>query len=287
MWWANLGSARISWAALDGSGGGGELDTTGATSSQPRFLALLQTPRADAVPAVGGEPALGSVLSCSSSWLPDVPDGFLYRAPLALAYQWSRDGADVAGATDSVYTAFAAGAYRCRVTASNRAGATSLASAPRTVTAPAARGGGTAAGGGGAAASAPAALSPPGALPPAPARASFAGSPSVVRVNRRGGFRFTFSAFGAVAGRAAFDSARRVRVGVGDARRRRIALGRMAFGVRPGGTVTVGGRLSKASFRALKVNRAIATRITVVLTNAAGQSTTASRTITLRAPRPR
>ena len=51
------------------------------------------------LPAISGGTAIGSVLSCSQpSWAPDLPGAFLYRAPQALAYRWSRDGADIAGA---------------------------------------------------------------------------------------------------------------------------------------------------------------------------------------------
>jgi hypothetical protein len=58
----------------------------------------------------------------------------------------------------------------------------------------------------------------------------------------------------------------------------------MTFAVPPDGKVTLGARLSKANLRTLKLNRTIPVRITVVLTNAAGQSTTSTKTITLRAP---
>jgi DNA-binding beta-propeller fold protein YncE len=293
IWWANLGNHKISYVALDGSGVGGTLDIAGATSSQPRFLALLQTPRADGTPAISGESALGSVLSCNPpSWLPDVPDGFLYRAPLGVDYQWSRDGVDIAGGSGSAYRAFATGAYRCRVTASNRAGETSLTSAPHTVVGPVGTIGGEGVGdGAGPGLSQLAALArftgslqqPPS---PAPAGASFAGSESVITIDRGGGFRFTFHARGAQRGRATVASVRRVRVSRGSNRRKRIALARMTFAVPPDGEVTLGARLSKANLRALRLNRTIPARIGVVLTNAAGQSTTASRTIELRAPRP-
>jgi Ca2+-binding RTX toxin-like protein len=110
----------------------------------------MQTPRGSGAPAVSGGSAPGSVLSCAQpTWAPDLPDAFLYRAPQSLTYQWSRDGADVAGAASSVYTAFATGEYRCRATASNPAGDTSLTSAPHAVTAASSPGTGTGTGGGG------------------------------------------------------------------------------------------------------------------------------------------
>jgi hypothetical protein len=211
------------------------------------------------------------VLSCSQpSWPPDLPGAFLYRASQALGYGWSRDGADIAGAPVTVYTAFAPGAYRCHATASNRAGATSLASAPHGVTAPAADGGG----GGGTTTS------------PPPARARFVGSKSVIRVNRGGGFTFTFLATGALTGRATFTSVRKIRV---SRKKGEEAGGPRAQAVRgpPGGTVTLAVRLSRANRRVLRLNRTITTRVTVVLGNAAGSTTTSSRKLTLEAPRRR
>ena len=272
IYWANLGNDAISFAALDGSGVGGRLDITGAASSDPRFLSVVQTPRAAGVPAISGETAIGSVLSCSQpSWLPDPPGSFLYRAPQALGLQWSRDGADIAGAPTSLYTAFATGAYRCRATASNRTGVTSLTSAPHTIAAPAT--------GGGAGSDGPA-----GVTAPSPA-ASFAGSRSVIAVDRRGRFRFVFHATEARTGRATFGSVGKIRVSRKSKARKRVALARRSFAVLPGGKVTLRLRLSRANLRILTLNRRISTRITVTLENAAGVTTTSSRKITLKAPR--
>ena len=46
----------------------------------------------------------------------------LYRAPRTFAYQWSRDGTDIAGATSSRCPAGLARQLSCKVTASNFAG---------------------------------------------------------------------------------------------------------------------------------------------------------------------
>ncbi|MGE3235096.1 MAG: hypothetical protein AB7O78_15395, partial [Thermoleophilia bacterium] len=71
------------------------------------------------------------VLSCTAgSWAPDVSGAFLYRAPRALQHRWSRDGAEIAGATAPTYIALAAGEYRCIVSASNAAGEASQTSTP-------------------------------------------------------------------------------------------------------------------------------------------------------------
>ena len=61
---------------------------------------------------------------------------FLYRAPQSVTYQWTRNGAEVAGATDTSYTAYVAGDYRCRATATNAAGSTSQTSDPHTIPGP-------------------------------------------------------------------------------------------------------------------------------------------------------
>jgi hypothetical protein len=134
IYWANAGNGTISFARLDGSGGGGQLALTGATASTPTFPALLEAPRGAGAPEITGASAVGSVLSCSQgSWAGDLLGSFLYRAPQSFAFQWSVGGADIAGATASSYTAFAAGDYSCRVSASNEAGGGAQTSAPHTV----------------------------------------------------------------------------------------------------------------------------------------------------------
>jgi DNA-binding beta-propeller fold protein YncE len=137
IYWGNAGSAnKISFARLDGTGGG-NLNTTGATTSFSVFPALLETPSATGTPSIGGGSSVGSSLSCSNgSWASDALPELLYRAPRTFAYQWSRNAADIAGATNSSVTAAAPGEYRCRVTAANQAGPTSQSSAGHTVVAP-------------------------------------------------------------------------------------------------------------------------------------------------------
>jgi len=137
IYWGNLADWQISYANLDGSGGGGILNISGAGPNQPRFVALLRAPSGTGPTQIAGGSTEGSVLTCSSgAWAPDVLDSFFYRAPRSLAYQWSRNGADIAGATDTSYTAFVPGDYRCRVTATNDAGSTSQTSDSRTVSGP-------------------------------------------------------------------------------------------------------------------------------------------------------
>jgi DNA-binding beta-propeller fold protein YncE len=139
IYWGNLGdnAIPISFANLNGSGGGGALNVSGATPFQARFPALLRAPSSTAAPQIAGGTGPGSVLTCSpGAWAPDQLDSFLYRAPQSVAHQWTRDGARIAGATDTSYTAFVSGEYRCLETATNEAGSTSQPSAPLTVSGP-------------------------------------------------------------------------------------------------------------------------------------------------------
>jgi hypothetical protein len=134
LYWGNLGNDTISYVNLDGSGGGGQLNLSGATSSDPRFLALLRAPSGVRAPQIAGGSSAGPVLTCSQgAWAPDLLGAFLYRAPQSLAYQWSRDGVEIGGATETSYTAHVPGDYRCRVTATNEAGSTSQTSDPHAV----------------------------------------------------------------------------------------------------------------------------------------------------------
>jgi DNA-binding beta-propeller fold protein YncE len=132
VYWANYENAgTISYANLNGSGGGDEA----AAGNWPTFPVLLEAPVGTGVPAITGGSITGSTLECShGSWAADQGEAFLYRAPQTFSYQWSRDGADIAGATASSIAAGSAGDYRCRVTAANHAGATTQTSAPRLVT---------------------------------------------------------------------------------------------------------------------------------------------------------
>ncbi len=138
LYWGNLGnSARpISFARLDGTGGG-QFDTSGATASQARFPAMLRAPSGTGPPQIAGGSSPASVLTCSpGAWAPDVLASFFYRAPQSIAYRWTRNGAEIAGATDTSYTAYVPGEYRCRETATNAAGSTPQTSAPLTVWGP-------------------------------------------------------------------------------------------------------------------------------------------------------
>ena len=134
IYWSNNLAASLSYASLDGSGGA-DLNTSGATSDHAKYAALLEAPGGVGAPVVTGGSVSGSTVSCSpGSWARDLPEAFLFRAPLRLAYAWSRNGIPMA-ATSSSIAVSSPGSYVCRVTASNYAGAAALTSAALTVVA--------------------------------------------------------------------------------------------------------------------------------------------------------
>jgi hypothetical protein len=133
IYWANYDGNKISFANLDGSGGA-DLNTAGATVNEAGFPALLKTPSATAAPAITGRAAPHSRLSCSQgSWAPDLLGSFLYQAAQGFAYQWSRNGADLAGATSDSLVASSVGNYACRVIAQNYADSAAKTSALRAI----------------------------------------------------------------------------------------------------------------------------------------------------------
>ena len=131
IYWGDIGTNTIRVANLDGTG---SPSTLFSGESGPNFPALLRAPQNTAAPAISGGGQVGQQLSCSQgSWASDLTGAQLYRAPRTFAYQWKKDGGDIAGATHSTYTPIAGGDYTCRVTATNRAGSTSQTSSALTV----------------------------------------------------------------------------------------------------------------------------------------------------------
>ena len=130
IYWANTTGADLSFDNL--LGGGANLLTVGAdTSHYPTFPAILKSPSGAGLPEVTGTPTLGSTLSCShGTWAPDLLGASLYRVPHTFTLQWSLNGTAIPQATTSSITANSTGAYRCRVTASNQAGAAVQTSDP-------------------------------------------------------------------------------------------------------------------------------------------------------------
>jgi DNA-binding beta-propeller fold protein YncE len=126
IYWGNAAAEQISFANLDGSGGG-DLNTSGATANGPNYPVLLKAPSGTGVPAISRD---GETLRCSrGDWAADLLGSFVYRAPQSFAYRWLKDGAEIAGADQATYGPGEPGAYACRVTAANEAGAATQTSA--------------------------------------------------------------------------------------------------------------------------------------------------------------
>jgi DNA-binding beta-propeller fold protein YncE len=147
VYWADGSGDQISFANEDGSAGGGNVNTGTATLRLPDFPALLKVPKAAGAPVVSGGATAPTTLSCTSgSWADNLLGSMLYRAPRSFSFNWTNNGAPVAGATTPSITATTPGSYVCHVTATNFAGSTAqassafaVASAPSTPPPPTAR----------------------------------------------------------------------------------------------------------------------------------------------------
>jgi ribosomal protein L28 len=120
-----------------------------------------------------------------------------------------------------------------------------------------------------------------GSAPGAPRKASFAGSKSSIKVNRKRRFAFSFHATQGLTGTAVFQTVK----AVSTRRKHKVALAKKSFKVPGSGTVTLKIKLSARAFRILKLNGRIRTRVTVTLKNGAGRTSRASDTVTLKAPK--
>jgi hypothetical protein len=117
---------------------------------------------------------------------------------------------------------------------------------------------------------------------PVPAEADLSHVKKAIRVSRKRRFKVSFGATAGLTGTATFRSVDAVRV----AKLKRVTLARKSFTVPRSGTVTLRIRLSRKSFRILRLNRKIKVRLRVTLKNAAGVTSAASKTITMKAPKP-
>jgi hypothetical protein len=100
--------------------------TTGIDASM--VLEHPQSPAFTATPVLTGDPSVGSTLSCS--------DGAWSNYPTAIAYAWQRNGATIAGHSDSTYVVTSSderSALTCAVTVSNSAGSARATSNTLTV----------------------------------------------------------------------------------------------------------------------------------------------------------
>lgn len=134
LYWGNESNGEeranaIGFVGTDGLGGGGISVATAAVES-PQDPVILKSPTGTGAPAVTRAKNAPASLSCSTgSWAADYPGSFVYQAPRTYAYQWSRNGAPIGGATAATYSATKAGQYTCAVTATNQTGTAAQASA--------------------------------------------------------------------------------------------------------------------------------------------------------------
>lgn len=129
IYWATFGPGVIRSGPLDGSG---PASTLFGNESSSLFAALLKSPVNTVHPEISGGAKVGRELTCQKgTWAPDLLGAFLYRAPASFAYQWTRNGSNIA--TGITFTPTAAGDYTCTVTATNQAGSTSQTSAAKKV----------------------------------------------------------------------------------------------------------------------------------------------------------
>ena len=98
---------------------------TADTTVTAEFAMLSEGPVNTSPPAISGAPRAGQSLSCSP--------GLWSGSPTSYAYQWTRDGSPVGGATDPTYTVQPADEphqIACDVTATNALGSGSAGSLP-------------------------------------------------------------------------------------------------------------------------------------------------------------
>jgi hypothetical protein len=143
IYWTNQATNGISFANLDGTGGGGNLSLHGAPADGPAFAALLASPRptgAGGPLLIGPPPQYGSRLVCNPTvppWADDAGGASFFQAPTSRLYSWQRDGSDIPGATGTYPGSFpidltptVTGSYTCRATVANQAGTAVLTSFP-------------------------------------------------------------------------------------------------------------------------------------------------------------
>jgi len=134
LYWGNYnqgsaeGTGAIGFAGIGGGGAGINIAT--APVKGPQDPVVLKSPSGTGAPAVTRSATSRSSLSCSTGgWAADYPGSFVYQAPRSFAYQWTRNGTPITGATATTFNATSAGAYVCTVTATNQIGSTAQASA--------------------------------------------------------------------------------------------------------------------------------------------------------------
>jgi hypothetical protein len=138
LYWGNYNGGSenpenaIGFADLSGSVGG--ISPATAEVAGPQDPVILKSPTGTAAPVVTRSKNSRASLACSAGeWAADYAGSFVYQAPKTLAYQWTRNGQPIAGATATTFVAKSAGTYGCTVTATNQAGSASQSSAAANV----------------------------------------------------------------------------------------------------------------------------------------------------------
>jgi hypothetical protein len=131
LYWGNfghhVGSGAFSFGNLAGGGGTFSIGTT--LVNGPQDPLIIKSPSGTSAPSVTRSNKSRSALSCSTgAWAADLSGSSVYQAPRTFAYQWTRDGGAIAGATATTFTATTPGSYGCTVSATNQAGSTALPS---------------------------------------------------------------------------------------------------------------------------------------------------------------
>ncbi|HWA55519.1 MAG TPA: hypothetical protein VG816_15220 [Solirubrobacterales bacterium] len=135
LYWGNEGNSEGEGANAFGftgasSGVGGNISIANALIDEPQDPVIIKSPSGTGAPAVTRDSKTRSLLACSQgSWAADFYGAFVYQAPRSYAYQWTRNGTAIAGATATSYPAQSAGSYACTVTATNQTGSASQGSA--------------------------------------------------------------------------------------------------------------------------------------------------------------
>jgi len=132
IYWGNYSNGETPAEAFgfaNISGGGGGIKIATAPVDGPQNPVILKGPSGTGAPAVTRTPKTVS-LSCSQgTWAADFAGSFVYQAPRSYSYQWLLNGASIAGANASTFTAATPGTYTCAVTGSNQDGSATQTSA--------------------------------------------------------------------------------------------------------------------------------------------------------------
>jgi hypothetical protein len=125
FYWGNYGNTEVRENAIgfvNLAGGGGGISPVSAPVNGPQDPVILKSPTGTGAPAVTRAKGSRSTLNCSTgSWAAD-SSSYVYQAPRTFAYQWTKNGKVIGGATAPTYNAKSAGEYGCIVTAVNQTG---------------------------------------------------------------------------------------------------------------------------------------------------------------------